>query len=93
MMKRLLCLPLCYDLVPCLPDHKHVLSPTDMSLHLESDISWSVDCVAASRDRFTNMNLHWSQHVYVITPIIKCGMKLFIYSKTLMVQPLKFGNG
>ena len=31
--------------------------------------------------------------VQVITFIMKCGMKLFIRSQTLTVQPLKFGKG
>ena len=29
----------------------------------------------------------------VVTPIIKCGMKLLFHSQTSMVQPLEFGNG
>ena len=31
-------------------------------------------------------------HGYVITPIIMCGMKILMHSKTSTVVPLKFGN-
>ena len=30
---------------------------------------------------------------YLVTSIIKCGIKLIIHSQTSVAQPLKFGNG
>ena len=42
---------------------------------------------------FINMVQLLSQHGWVITSIISCGMKLFIHSQTLMIIPLKFGDG
>ena len=41
---------------------------------------------------FTNMDCLKSQHGWLFTSIIKCGMKLLIHSQISM-QPLKFGNG
>ena len=32
-------------------------------------------------------------HGWIITPIIKCGMKLLFHSQTSTVAPLNFGNG
>ena len=44
----------------------------------------------AYRAPFTKMD---SQQQYVITSVMKCGMKIFILSQTSKVWPLKFGNG
>ena len=42
---------------------------------------------------FANENELFSMEFYLITVIVKCGIKLLIYSQTLTVNPLKFENG
>ena len=50
-------------------------------------------CLACPVDPFTNVVELRSQHWWIITSTIECGMKLHTHSQTSTVWPLKFGNG
>ena len=51
--------------------------------------SWRV-CVIETLPNFNKMQQTFA---WVITPIMKCEMKLFIHIQTSTAAPLKFGNG